>query len=196
MKCREIQDCCHCGYSYILMCAYFGLYMFSDMGNQLPYAGWVWSHYIHLFHLIYCFYNTLLSCLYNNMLYYFHNCILPLIPRCLVQAYSNCETFMQRMTWSNHFLLQVCATLLVTWWEAKGMHRRPTLHKLCIICQKDTKQKVTKVSSDSLQSVDSTRQFRLKLQSDKFWYPTAGLTKILQTDSYQLFTWHTDCRFA
>ena len=162
------------------------------MGNQLPYADWVWSHYIHLFHLIYFFYSTLLSCLYNNMLYYFHNCILPLIPRYLVQACSNCETFMQRMTWSNHFLLQVCAKLLVTWWEAKGMHRRPTLHEMCIVCQKDTKQKVMKVSSDSLQSVDSARQFQLKLQNDKFWDPTDGLTAILQTDSYQLFTWHTD----
>ena len=142
------------------------------------------------------FYSTLLSCLYNNMLYYFHNCILPLIPRCLVQAYSNFETFMQRMTGSNQFLLQVCAKPLVTWWEAKGMHRRTTLHKLCIICQKDTKQKGHESQQRQSLSVDSTRQFRLKVQCDKFWYPTDGLTAILQTDSYQLFTWHTDCKFA
>ena len=81
--------------------------------------------------------------------------------------------------------------------EGKGRTRkRPVLYEadLCIMCQKDTKQKLMKVSRDSLEFVDTIRQLRLKLRSDNFRDTTDWLTVILQTDTHQLFSWHKDCR--
>ena len=55
-------------------------------------------------------------------------------------------------------------------------------------------KEVMKVSSDNPESVDSTRQLRLKLQSDTFRDATDRLTVKLQADSPQLFAWHKDCK--
>ena len=81
--------------------------------------------------------------------------------------------------------------------EGKGRTRkRPVLDEadLCIVCQKDTKQKLKKVSRDSLESVDTVRQLRLKLRSDNFRDTTDRLTVIFQADTQRLFSWHKDCR--
>ena len=37
----------------------------------------------------------------------------------------NCEIFIQRLTWTNHFSLQVWTKLPMTWRKAKGTHKRP-----------------------------------------------------------------------
>ena len=81
--------------------------------------------------------------------------------------------------------------------EGKGRTRkRPVLDEadLCIVCQKDTKQKLMKVSRDSLESLDTVRQLRLKLRSDNFRDTTDWLTVIFQADTQRLFSWHKDCR--
>ena len=81
--------------------------------------------------------------------------------------------------------------------EGKGRTRkRPVLDEadLCIVCQKDTKQKLMKVSRDSLESVNTVRQLRLKLRSDNFRDTTDRLTVIFQADTQRLFSWHKDCR--
>ena len=66
--------------------------------------------------------------------------------------------------------------------------------QLCLICQKDNKQKLMTVSSDGLQSVDTIRQLRSKLHNDNFRDATDRLTEILRADSPQPFSWHKDCR--
>ena len=66
--------------------------------------------------------------------------------------------------------------------------------QLCIICQKDNKQKLMTVSSDGLQSVDTIRQLRSKLHNDNFREATDRLAEILQVDSPRPILWHKDCR--
>ena len=63
-------------------------------------------------------------------------------------------------------------------------HKRPVLSEadLRIVCQKDTKQKLMKVSRDSLESLDPIRQLRLKLRSDNFRDTTDWFTVILQAE--------------
>ena len=81
--------------------------------------------------------------------------------------------------------------------EGKGRtHKRPVLDEadLCIVRQKDTKQKLMKVSRDILECVDTVRQLRLKLRCDNFRDTTDWLTVIFQADTQQLFSWHKDCR--
>ena len=76
--------------------------------------------------------------------------------------------------------------------EGKGRTRkRPVLYgaDLCIVCQKDTKQRLMKVSRDILESVDAIRHLRLKLRSDHFRDTTDRLTVILQADTHQLFSY-------
>ena len=75
-------------------------------------------------------------------------------------------------------------------------YKRPVLEEpeLSIICQKDTKQKAVKASSDHLEYIDSTRHLRLKLQSYKFQDATDQLTALLQWDLLTLFAWHKVCK--
>ena len=70
----------------------------------------------------------------------------------------------------------------------------PLWGRLMHCVPENTKQKLMKVSRDSLESVDTIRPLRLKLWSDNVWVITDRLTVKLQADTNQLFSWHKDCR--
>ena len=66
--------------------------------------------------------------------------------------------------------------------------------QLCIICQKDSSQKLMTVTSDGLHSADAIRQLQLKLQNDNFRDATDRLTSICDSNMTGPFSWHKDCR--
>jgi len=65
--------------------------------------------------------------------------------------------------------------------------------KLCLICQKDNKQKLMTVNSDGFHSVDY-QTTPVEITQCNYRDATDRLTEILQADSPQPFLWHKDCR--
>lgn len=69
----------------------------------------------------------------------------------------------------------------------------PQESQLCIICQENATEKLMTVSKEGLESVNTVRQLRSKLQNDNFREATDRLNAFFLGDG-SVFSWHKTCR--